>query len=393
VAYFVPYIDDSGLHIPTYADIRDALVEDARSIFGTDIYLDNDSADYQYIAVIALKIHDALSALELAYNNRGPASAIGSGLDGVVRLNGISRAAASYSTCQVKVTGDSGTLITGGVVRDQAGYLWDLPAAVTIPIAGHITVSAVCQTIGAIGALIGIINEINTPTKGWISVTNEAAAVPGNPVETDAELRARQTLSVALPSQTLLEGTTAAILTVANVTRAIVYENDTSEVSVPDGFPPHSITPVVEGGTDADIAQQIYEHKGIGGYINGTTVVVINDLYGQPNYIRFYRPTYVPIFATVTLTTLASWSPAMTAQIKQAIADYLNSLKIGDDVTISALWGAVLCNVMPDLRNPAFSITGIEAGILVGSQGTTDIVLAFNEAAQGDIANVAVVTA
>jgi uncharacterized phage protein gp47/JayE len=389
MAYVAPYIDATGFHIPTYADIRDQLISDAQAIFGNDVYLETDSADYQLIAVCSLKMHDALEAAVLAYNNRGPQTAVGSGLDGIVLLNGISRLVATYSTCQQTITGTYGTVITNGRVRDALGNLWDLSTSVTIPVAGYLDVSIVCQVLGPIEAEIGTIAIIDTPTSGWISTTNAVQAVPGRAQESDAELRARQALSVALPSQTLLEGTEASILSVANVTRAVTYENDTNTTSSPDGFPPHSITAVVEGGTDLAVAEQIFYNKGIGGYTNGTTLVVITDLYGQPSKVRFYRPTYVPIFVTVTLSELTGWSPSMTALIKAAVADYLNSLKIGDDVIISSLWGEAL-TVMPDLKNPAFSIGSIVAGKLVGSQAATNIVLLFNEAAQGVIADVTV---
>ena len=62
MAYFTPYIDSAGLHIPRYTDIRDQLIEEAKSIFGSDIYVDIDSADYQFISVCALKTYDALQA-------------------------------------------------------------------------------------------------------------------------------------------------------------------------------------------------------------------------------------------------------------------------------------------------------------------------------------------
>ena len=72
MAYFKPYIDDSGLHIPSYVDIRDALIDDAKSIYGEDIYLGEDTMDYQYISCIAEKIYDTNCAVQLAYNNRSP---------------------------------------------------------------------------------------------------------------------------------------------------------------------------------------------------------------------------------------------------------------------------------------------------------------------------------
>ena len=50
MAYFAPFVDDAGLHIPTYIDIRDDLIAQYKTIFGEEIYLDNDSQDYQMIA-------------------------------------------------------------------------------------------------------------------------------------------------------------------------------------------------------------------------------------------------------------------------------------------------------------------------------------------------------
>ncbi len=109
--YQAPYIDEAGLHISSYNDIRDSLLEEMRAIYGNDIYLDNDSQDYQMISAFALMAYDVQQALLLAYNNISPATATGTGLDRVVALNGIRRANASYSTCLVKLTGTAGTTI------------------------------------------------------------------------------------------------------------------------------------------------------------------------------------------------------------------------------------------------------------------------------------------
>lgn len=388
MAYTAPSIDSSGLHLPSYIDIRDDLIETAKTIFGADIYLGNDSMDYQFISAVALKMSDSLQGLQLAYNNRSPVTAIDAGLDAVVKINGIKRKKASYSTCEVILTGIAGTTILNGVVSDISGNNWSLPASVTIDISGTSTVSATCQVIGSIPALVGSINKIVTPTAGWISVTNTVAAIAGQPVETDSQLRARQSISTALPSQNLLEGTAAGIASVQNVTRWKVYENDTN-VTDANGLPAHSITCVVEGGTDEDIAQQIYSRKGIGCYTNGTTSVSMIDSYGIPTMIRFYRPTYVDIDVTVNVKQLAGYTTANTAQIKQYVADYLNVLQIGDDLAVSSLWFAAL-SVNPNIHEPIFSITSLTAGKHSMSQGTSDIITAFNEVTQGNIANVTV---
>ena len=70
MAYFAPYIDDAGLHVPTYADIRDDLVDDFKKIYGDDLYLGNDSQDYQMISAFALKTYDTIQLLQIVYNNQ-----------------------------------------------------------------------------------------------------------------------------------------------------------------------------------------------------------------------------------------------------------------------------------------------------------------------------------
>ena len=59
MAYFNPYIDGTGIHVPTYNDIRDELISQMKQIFGSDIYIDEDSMDYQQISIFAKKIYDA----------------------------------------------------------------------------------------------------------------------------------------------------------------------------------------------------------------------------------------------------------------------------------------------------------------------------------------------
>ncbi|WP_204312555.1 baseplate J/gp47 family protein, partial [Escherichia coli] len=83
-----------------------------------------------------------------------------------------------------------------------------------IPPAGQITVTATCQTLGAVAAPSGAIDTIATPTLGWQSVGNPIAAAVGLPIETDRQLRQRQALSTALPAQTILEALVGALFAV-----------------------------------------------------------------------------------------------------------------------------------------------------------------------------------
>ena len=299
MSYFAPYVDASGIHIPTYSDILNQRLDDARKIFGQDIYLGTDSADYQMISVESLAIYETMQTLQYAYNQMSINTAVGAGLSSLVRLNGLLRKAATYSTCDVVLTGTSAATITGGVVTDVSGNKWDLPSPITLQASGSpvgstysLTVTATCQTIGNISANIGNINSIATPVAGWTSVENLTAAIPGTAEETDSALRERQAVSTALPSQTMLEGTIAGISSVSGVTRYKMYENATNsthygDAGVPfEGSPEHSITCVVEGGEIADIAQVIYENRGLGCYMNGDVETDITDDYDNTKKFR-----------------------------------------------------------------------------------------------------------
>ena len=104
---------------------------------------------------------------------------------------------------------------------------------------------------------------------------------------------------------------------------------------------PHSITCVVEGGDDHKIAETILYHKGLGCYTNGKTEIEVIDQNEYVNKIRFYRPDYIPIFVKVTLRKYTGYISSLESNVKLAIYDYLKSLEIGRDISISMLTGVV----------------------------------------------------
>lgn len=388
-AYFSPYVDSTGFHRPLYSDILEYLIENFKNIYGQDCYLGNDAADYQWISVIAYRLHDAMSALQDDYNNRSVATATGTALDGLVKLNGITRKSASYSTCTVTLTGTPYTVISNGLIQDTSGYYWSLPQVTIIGSTGVVSVTATCETIGSISALPDTLTIIATPQYGWTSVTNDASATEGQPVETDEQLRARQALSTRLASHTMLSGTIAGIAAVTNVTRYSVHENYTGFTDA-QFCPEHSITCIVEGGTDDDVASAIFLNRGIGCNTYGGTpgndhevVVDVTDPdTGEIMEIKFMRPKYITIYVEVTVKALTGYVTSITKDIKSAIVDYLNNLQIGQDLTISALY-AVAMSCMDDIKEPTFSVTSVKAGVSPGELASSDIVINFDEVTLG----------
>lgn len=341
------------------------------------------------LSAFVIKVSDAMQAAQLAYNARSPLTAVGSDLDSVVKLNGLVRGSAVNSTCPVTLTGSAGATISNGSVTDSNGNTWTLPSSVTIGPAGTVTVTATCSILGPIAAEAGTITGMATPAAGWTSVTNSVAATLGVNVEADSALRALQAQSVALPGMTMLQSTTAAIEAVLGVTRLNIDENFTGAVNA-NGNPAHSITCVVEGGANLDVATAIFQKRGLGCLTNGTTSVPVTDpTNGSVTPIGFSRPTYVPIFVTMTVHWLTGYTASVLTAIQTAIATYLNSLQIGEEVTYSSMYGAALA-VMPDLSLPQFSIRSVAIGTAASPTGTADISMSFAQVAQGLTANVIV---
>lgn len=371
--YAPPSVGPEGLVVSTYASIFADNLQAFLNIYGQNQYVAPNSAIYQLLSILSLKHSDANLGLQLAYNQSSPQTAVGAGLDRVLKMNGLARAAFSYSTCPVVCTGTPGLVVNNGAAQDQNGNIWTLPITFTIT-GGSVTVEATCTTPGSVSAEPGQISIISTPVSGWLTVNNPSAATPGNPVQTDSQARAVQAVSVALPSLTTLQSTLAAILTTVGVTRVnpgtptpggpgSSIENPTGSVDS-WGNPAHSISMVVEGGTDLAVATAIYGARGIGCFTNGTTsVAVVDPNTGYTMNIGFFRPTYIQVCVLVVLTPLAGYSSAVGALIQTGVSNYLNSLSIGESVVYSELYGAVL-TARPNPDQPMFSVTSLKSGTL-----------------------------
>lgn len=384
-----PYVDASGLHVPDYEAVKGALVTAWRGIYGDDIYVDPDSQDGQLIAVFALALLDSYQAMEAVYHSYSPHTAIGEGLSRMVKINGLKRRPGAHSQADVRIVAVPGTTIQNGVARTASGTRWLLPAVVAVPSAGEIVATATAEDMGAIPALPGEISEIATPTRGWQSVSNPNAAVLGAPVETDSQLRARQSFSTALPSRTVFEGTLGAVAAIKDVLRVRGYENDTS---IPDAFglPPHSICVVVEGGDAATIAAAIAAKKTPGCGTWGGVSTLVTDTKGMVTTIRFSRPQVVSVAVRVTVRALQGYLASTGEAMRDAVAAYITGLRIGDDLLVSRL-SCPVNDADPTPRTPTFDIVSLEAGILGEAFGFANISVGYDGAAYCDRENVEVV--
>lgn len=396
-------VDQNGISSPPYSDIYATLQAQAKAIYGTDTYIDPDSQDGEMLAVVARAQFDSNQATIATYNQFSPATAQGAGLSSNVKQNGLARQITSNSTAPITIVGQVGAVILNGVVGDNQnlGTQWALPALVTIPGGGTITVTATCTVPGATSAAPNTLSVILNPQSGWQTATNASNASPGAPVETDSGLRQRQAASTSLGSISPRAAIQTAVSNVVGVTRCLVYDNDTGAPDV-NGIPARSISVVVQGGDAVAIATAIALTKAPGVPTFGTTTEVILDSQGVPDTINFFVLSIQQIDVVITGTALAGYVGSTGVAIQQAVVQYLNSLAIGGKVQWSKLFSPANLSgdaatvatgqlqAALDALSSTYDLSAITLALHGGTQHPTDVPITFNAAAAGTLVNITV---
>lgn len=341
-----------------------------------------------------------------AYNSKDPDKAKGVDLNIVSFITGTIRSEGTSSNVELTLTGVAGTsVIAGNIVESVVdGSQWSTDTDVVIGGGGTVTVDATALVVGATQASIGSITRIVSTVGGWQSVSNLAVAIAGEDVENDAQLRQRRTLSVGKPGNNQIDSLLGELLdqtTTPNVRRAVVPENFTG-VTDADGLPPHSIAPIVDGGTDADVALSIFRKKNPGCALHaaGTSVVVpdVFDKYeSNTKTITFSRPIYIPMIVAVTVVSDGSLPGNVDQLITDAIISYAGGTLTDPDCGFNTL-GFDIGEEVPVSRmyTPINSVIGsygnsYVSGLIVNGLTTGQVTIAFNELSLWTDGNITVV--
>lgn len=228
----------------------------------------------------------------------------------------------------------------------------------------------IANQVGQLEQQADTIVNIATPVLGWDSVTNPTEAVSGTFQETDEELRIRFRNSKFERATGNYESIVSAIESAQGVEYQVLYENDTS-VTDSRGLPPHSFLLIVEGGLESDIANLIWKNKPVGIYSGGNTSVTIQDTNGYPQVVRFSRPVGVNVQIVIDLTKYQNYPADGDDQIKKEIIDYIDTLRIGEQLTYSRLYTPINTVV-------GHQIEGVQIGVVGGPLGTANIVPTFD---------------
>ena len=232
-------ITGGTIRIASFVEIRDALTQQFKNIYGSDIDVSSATADGQYINSLALILNNILQTVKFAFDSLDPAVATGKYLDVLCSYNNIQRINATNSVAQIYIYNPTNVTITVSNLQfvDRSGIIWiwkneqlsDGTNLISFP-PGEVTIldNVVCNELGPIeaqgykfidsnGDTTDDVsqNDWSQPCPAWINqFVNETSlqlwqykdAVVGNEEETDEALRSRRYLMLGNQSVSVLEG-------------------------------------------------------------------------------------------------------------------------------------------------------------------------------------------
>ena len=214
------------------ADLQTAF----QSIYGSDINLDSNSPDGQMIGIMAQLKSDLLDSITQVYNSFDPDVAQGTALDARVASNGIQRIGGTYTIAPVSITVDRAMTLYGldqeaeavFTVADASGNQFQLIATNAFGAPGSAELNFQAVDVGAVDVSLNTITTQVTVVLGVTAVNNpNPAGQIGQNEETDADLKLRRSVSLAIGGKNSVDALRSDLLNTTAVTDAYVFDNYT----------------------------------------------------------------------------------------------------------------------------------------------------------------------
>lgn len=333
----MPSLTAEGLIVERAEEIRDGILDELETYPGVgtiDRTRLDQRVDGQFASIMADRLDDVGQALLAVRDARSPNNATGRQLDDLAEITGTFRDPATYSRCDVILTGDPLTVIPAGKVVENAvtGSRWVLVDDAQIPAAGPGAGVVQAETPGAVLANPAELTKIVTGVTGWSAVTNAFAAVVGRNRETDAALRVRRLLELAKPGGGSANSIRAGLIALEAVTAAVVISNNSAVPATVQGvpLPASSLAAYVWPATLSaeeieEVARVLWERGPAGIEQVGTQTATVTDVAGGVQPVAWEWATAVPLVAAVCTVVL---KPGFAlVDVEDAIVDVV----IGDD--------------------------------------------------------------
>ena len=332
-------INDTGVTRTTLDGYTTFLEDLFRTIFGDQVDLSGESAQGQFIGVLALSLSQSDDVIVAESQGYDPHRASGVQQDGLYGILNIKRRDGTRSTVPGIVSGLVGEEVPAGSrVRSDDGDVFLLSSNITIGADNTAVGTFIAEATGPLSVAIGGLSSFVDAIPNIDSVTNEIAASIGSNREANAQYRVRYFRELFKNASGVLESIVGAISSnVSGVTDINGAENDTGAPVVAEGItiPANSIAIVVEGGDSTEIASAILSKKTGGTGTFGEVTTSLARRVGPNASISFLRPAYVDVVITVVTVAGPAFPVGGLQLLEQRLIDYINgdfNLSPEDDV-------------------------------------------------------------
>jgi hypothetical protein len=341
-------LTNAGLKIATFTQVRAALIDRYKSIYGSDIDLSTGSADGIFVNDLALIINNLLQSMNIMYANLDVETASGVYLDTLCALSNVVRKPATKSNAYLNVTYTGSSQVTipaqDLIFIDKSGLEWKVENDQTFTPNQTVSLQVFCSQEGVIQAPAGWIYQMIDASMP-ITVEQPIAANLGTEAESDGALRARRAQSSAAAGTTTLGSLTGALLGISGIKDVKIFNNNTStDQTLSDGstLDKHSIYVVVrvdEGKTipDSSIGTLIYEKLTPGIHScecldsSATAksykyIAEVSDVHQEilDQYVYWKQASSIHPIITITITPYSFFSTDEFTLIANSIMSYAN---------------------------------------------------------------------
>lgn len=312
--------------------------------YGNDFLLDDSLPQGVLIQELAELFYNAdMDGIE-AFSRLNINTATGIYLDLFGSMRGIARSQGTPQIITVQLTCDANNFSSFSIPE---GHVFTSISGDTFVTTQIETITAVSQSIYLTYTESGnstvALND-GLSTEGFSQITNIVVTylASGTERETDLEYRARILNEAPVPDNTL-RFVMNKLLELQTVKTVGVNYNDTS--STVDTLPAYSTEwmAVPKDGVDLtlfkqQVAKTILDNKVPGSPTAGNTTQTATDVFGTSKTVNFTIPTKVQLKVVCTITASEAGSGVDLSNktaIQETIANYINGLDIGVDVSFS----------------------------------------------------------
>ena len=333
-----------GFIAPTFEEFLDSIEDDYRTRFGDKTALTSNANFGIFARVMSDRTYDQSQQLQKIYYSGFYSTATDSSLDRLAYNVGLTRKIDAPSRAKITIVTDDEYLIQAGEkFETEDGLIFDLANDVLTTKQFDGSWQGIgdveCEDTGEMTNVpANTITLVSNPDENILSVTNPQPAGGGEEYEDDETFRKRLIMENAARPSPTEPGIKSALMNLTGVKQVGFIDNPRYEADE-YGNPECSVHIYVLGGNDDDIAQTLVDYGAAGITLIGSITKSAQDATGDIKEVKFDHAKQHEIYVKVQIIINDEWnSDNGVDDIKQAIADEINSLELGQKLYLTRLY-------------------------------------------------------